>query len=167
MNRSTNNSVTSESGSYICEGRASLRLTLLDTRQWKGNEPPSRLEKSLIAMKPTAVRSKLSIRLERETGGASRRAPESKALTGSHYARFEPVTVRAAARLHRMTARGRLTSWELRFFLAELIRMDGNAPKGSTGRLARLARRQDAGSTRSPAVRRASAARPAEVRWVA
>lgn len=80
--------------------------------------------------------------------------------------RFEPVTVRAAARVVSLGLRGELSPGEMAFYVAELARMEPGARPGSPRRLARLARRRAAfgraGHVHRADTRRGVAARPPE-----
>src|SRR3954451_1056142 len=69
----------------------------------------------------------------------------------SKFQRFDPITVRAAARIVHMGASGRLTTWEVRYYLRELAAMLPRAGRGATRGLSRLAMRRAAlGHTGAP-----------------
>ena len=55
--------------------------------------------------------------------------------------RFDPVTVRAAARIVRFDRSGRFAWWEARFYLRELAAIDGHRTRGASRKLASLASR--------------------------
>jgi len=57
------------------------------------------------------------------------------------YERFEPITVRAAARVLQLRRAGVVSPREARFYLQELAAMDQHAGRGSFPRLARMAER--------------------------
>jgi hypothetical protein len=57
------------------------------------------------------------------------------------YQRFEPVTVRAAARILQLQRVGIVTAEETRFYLRELADMDEHASRGAYSTLLRMAQR--------------------------
>ena len=61
--------------------------------------------------------------------------------TQRRYERFEPITVRAAARVLQLQQTGIVSSWEAGFYLHELIDMDRHATRGAYPNLLRLAQR--------------------------
>jgi hypothetical protein len=63
-------------------------------------------------------------------------------LLENRYERFEPITVRAAARVLHLQRTGIVTPAEARFYLQELTAMDAHAAPGSSPSLARLAERR-------------------------
>ena len=64
------------------------------------------------------------------------------------YERFEPVTVRAAARLLKAGRAGLLFAAEAEFYLEELVALDAHAGSGARPGLRRLARRAARGGNR-------------------
>ncbi len=64
------------------------------------------------------------------------------------YERFEPVTVRAAARLLRAGRTGLLSAAEADFYLEELVALDAHAGPGARPGLRRLAQRAARGGNR-------------------
>ena len=85
--------------------------------------------------------------------GLTRPAPaaerERARRTVKRYERFEPVTVRAAARLLRAGRTGLLTPVEADFYLAELVALDAYAGQGAQPGLRRLAQRTARGGNRA------------------
>src|SRR5438067_57245 len=59
---------------------------------------------------------------------------------GPRYARFEPITVRAAARVLRLQRAGVVSAREAGFYLRELAAMDAHAGRGAFRSLVRAAR---------------------------
>lgn len=80
--------------------------------------------------------------------GAGGRTAESERPV-KRYERFEPVTVRAAARLLRAGRTGLLTAAEADFYLAELVALDTFAGHGARPGLRRLAQRTARGGNRA------------------
>ncbi|MBI3909784.1 MAG: hypothetical protein HY320_02485 [Armatimonadetes bacterium] len=62
--------------------------------------------------------------------------------TSHRWIRFDPVTVRAGARLICLAQRGRLHPRELRFYLEELARMERHQRSGAGVALFRIAQRR-------------------------
>jgi hypothetical protein len=91
-------------------------------------------------------------------GSSGRRAGEQPASAGAArnggpgrterpYERFEPITVRAAARVLQLQRAGVVSAREAQFYLRELTAMDAHAGRGAFPSLARAARR--CGATRT------------------
>jgi hypothetical protein len=57
----------------------------------------------------------------------------------NRFERFQPLTVRAAARIIRLSEAGRIPRWEVEHYLRELVATDAFASRNSHGALRRLA----------------------------
>ena len=80
--------------------------------------------------------------VEGELNGTSRGATQGDFyLAASRYQRFEPVTVRAAARVLQLQRVGIVSACEARFYLQELADMDEHAGRGAYHTLLRMAQR--------------------------
>jgi hypothetical protein len=62
----------------------------------------------------------------------------------NRYHRFDPITIRAAARLVHMGRTGRLSEWEVRYYIRELTAMVPQAAPRASRALRRLAERRAA-----------------------
>jgi hypothetical protein len=110
------------------------------------------------------------LKVDALSGGRTRRAAEASAdglesdspsTSEPRYERFEPITVRAAARVLQLQRAGVVTATEARFYLHELAAMDAHAGEGAFESLFRAARRcaatrPTAGRAPSPCSRRGS-----------
>lgn len=89
---------------------------------------------------------KLDSRCEHELDALGLRASLGEAPAGSEERcdRFEPITVRAAARVLQLQRAGVVSAHEARFYLRELVTMDLHAGPGALRRLTHLAQRHTA-----------------------
>src|SRR5688572_13422062 len=71
-----------------------------------------------------------SRRRPRERPASAAPTVRSAAGRGGRYERFEPITVRAAARVLHLQRSGVVTPREARFYLSELAEMDAHAGRG-------------------------------------
>lgn len=74
-------------------------------------------------------------------GGEPRRESERGSASERRYERFEPITIRAAARVLQLQQAGIVSSWEAGFYLHELVDMDRYATRGAYPSLLRMAQR--------------------------
>jgi hypothetical protein len=69
---------------------------------------------------------------------------ETTSAAEQRYARFEPITVRAATRILQLQQAGVVTENEARFYVRELVAMDAHAGEGAFQSLLRAAQRRAA-----------------------
>jgi hypothetical protein len=79
-----------------------------------------------------------------EAAGAGARGREVVPAAPRRYERFEPVTVRAAARVLQLQRSGVIPATDAGFYLRELAAMDAHAGENAFESLLRAARRQEA-----------------------